>query len=469
MCHWGIGETLNSNVVTEIVDNDICIGCGTCVAMCKKGALEIKFNKYGEYNPYFNKKNMCENCGYCLNFCPFFNENDNEDDMSFKIFDEKENLKYSRFLGYYIDNYVGYSCVDDQRKNGASGGIATWVLETALIKKLVDYVVCVSSNNDPEKLFDYNIYSDTSNIRRSSSSAYYPINLSNVLKNILDKEGRYFVIGPPCFIKSIRLAMQNNPKINSRITFLGGLVCGQLKNKNFANNLALHVGMHDKISYVNFRVKDYKNPPNNYYYYFEDINNKNKKFNRFEDKFSTFNNRWFTPNACNFCDDIFAECSDITFMDAWLKDYIGDSKGNSIVLIRSNRLNNLIREGIQNQELRLKKLSLDDVIKAQIDNIDFKRNGLKYRLYLANKYDKINPEKRVSPSNKLNIFDKWSIINKNQLQKKSKLLFDKYVTNKNRYYTFLKKIRKYHNRELFRIYVEKRSKSLLSLLKKMIM
>lgn len=460
---------MDSNVVNEIVDNDICIGCGTCVAMCKKEALDIKFNRYGEYTPYFNKEHKCDNCGYCLNFCPFFYENDNEDDISFRLFDENENINYSKMIGYYIDNYVGYSCLDDLRENGSSGGIATWVLETALKKKIVDYVVCVSSNKDPEKLFDYNIYSDISSIRKSSSSAYYPINLSDVIKNILDNEGQYFVIGLPCFVKALRLAMDNNSRLNSRIRFLGGLVCGQLKNKNFVNNLALYIGLNKQIINVNFRVKDYNRPANNFYYYFEDINNNNKKFFRSQDKFNMWFNRWFTPNACNFCDDIFAECADITFMDAWLPEYVKDSKGNNILILRSKELNDLIREGIENKELRLNNLELDEVIKSQKDVIDIKRNDLKYSLHLARKYGRLSLNKRVSPSNNIHIFDKWKIRNKNQMQIESKLLFDKYGINKDSYAKFLKKIKKYHKREVLWLDLRKRQKAFLSYLKSITM
>jgi len=40
-------------------------------------------------------------------------------------------------------------------------------------------------------------------------------------------------------------------------------------------------------------------------------------------------NGFFKLNACNFCDDIFAELADVVFMDAWIDPYIYDSKGTN--------------------------------------------------------------------------------------------------------------------------------------------
>ena len=34
-----------------------------------------------------------------------------------------------------------------------------------------------------------------------------------------------------------------------------------------------------------------------------------------------FNNGYFQLPGCSHCDDIFAECADAVFMDAWLPEY----------------------------------------------------------------------------------------------------------------------------------------------------
>lgn len=48
-----------------MVNEERCIGCGTCVAICPVGA--ISFNKNGKANI---DKNKCIRCGACQASCP---------------------------------------------------------------------------------------------------------------------------------------------------------------------------------------------------------------------------------------------------------------------------------------------------------------------------------------------------------------------------------------------------------------
>ena len=98
--------------------------------------------------------------------------------------------------------------------------------------------------------------------------------------------------------------------------------------------------------------------------------------------------RWFTINACNHCDDIFAECADVVCMDAWLPEYWNDPEGYSLIIVRSPRIFQTITDGIQREQLKLKEISIDDVIRSQNEVIYGKRVLLSYRLKLAQKQGK---------------------------------------------------------------------------------
>ena len=61
---WGSITVNLSNYVSQ-VNQDLCVGCGTCVEKCPTGSLELndegKSQKVGE---------RCIGCGVCAAFCP---------------------------------------------------------------------------------------------------------------------------------------------------------------------------------------------------------------------------------------------------------------------------------------------------------------------------------------------------------------------------------------------------------------
>jgi coenzyme F420-reducing hydrogenase beta subunit len=282
----------------------------------------------------------------------------------------------------------------------------------------------------------------------SSGSAYYPIELSGVLREILDKSGTCAIIGVPCFIKAIRLATQKNKKLNERIFLTIGLVCGQLKSKHYAEYISALSGVSEPLQNVSFRGKNPEKPANNYYFSCSGKSGAKGKIHWNEGVAEAWVNRWFTPNACNFCDDVFAECADVTFMDAWLPEYSKDYKGNSLVLVRSDQMQNIIVDGIKSGELNLKIIPVQKVIKSQSGGIEEKRINLAYRLYL-NKYSGLfSPKKRIKPMKITNPFRKKMHILSIQMQAASRNIWVEQCSNKD---SKMKKFRDHMNYSLARI------------------
>jgi ferredoxin len=133
----GYSKSMNKNVCTEVVAHNLCIGCGVCAGICPRGNLRIDFNQYGEYNALETGKGCSEKCDLCLKVCPFYDHGENEDTIGKRLFADIPKINHKPETGYYLDTFVGYSNIDDHRGNGASGGLATWTLETLLRKVLL--------------------------------------------------------------------------------------------------------------------------------------------------------------------------------------------------------------------------------------------------------------------------------------------------------------------------------------------
>ncbi|NVL90286.1 MAG: Coenzyme F420 hydrogenase/dehydrogenase, beta subunit C-terminal domain [Desulfobacterales bacterium] len=101
--------------------------------------------------------------------------------------------------------------------------------------------------------------------------------------------------------------------------------------------------------------------------------------------------RYFTPNACNFCDDVFAECADVVFMNAWLPEYFSDYRGYNIVLIRDLQILEVLAGAAKKKEVFLKKLDVSKAISSQQGVLTSKQGDILERLHLT----KVNNHKFV--------------------------------------------------------------------------
>ena len=393
------------NVCEVIVTNDYCIGCGICAGICPAHILEMKFNEYGEYQPIETKSGCLPKCDLCLRVCPFWNQEDNEDTIAKSSFGCMPRIKHSLEAGYYSECYVGYSNINGHRMNGASGGMTTWLLETLIKNGIVDHVICVTHNPESKKLFKFSVLESVEEIRDAAQSCYYPVELAEVINYIINHDGRYAITGLPCFIKGLRLAMHQNRQLNERLAYLIGLTCGQLQSKHFAEYLcALKGGDPDNLSRIVFRIKDPNRPASDYGFRFTCSSGNAREGEIYWDSGmgEVWQNSYFTQNACLYCDDVFAETADIVLMDAWLPEYIKCYKGNNLLVVRSLKFSQLIKNGINRRELCLNAIDLQQVILSQADIIYKKRKILSNRLNRSCKL-KYLPQKRVLSKNLLRL------------------------------------------------------------------
>lgn len=398
---------MKSSVMNSVVERDLCIGCGLCAALCPQDALSMQWNRYGEYNPVAVSPCTTE-CGLCLKVCPFATSGENEDTIGERIYGAVPGVQHRSETGYYLASYAGYS--EKHRPTSASGGMATWLLEALLTEGVVDHVICVAPTGDPERLFTFQVFDTPEDVRTGAGSAYYPAELSRVIRQVLEVPGRYAITGLPCFIKAIRLAQQRNKKLRERIVVTIGLTCGQLKSRHFTDYIAALAGVRGEVTRVRYRGKSPDHPASNFYFSFTAADGEERRIFWNEGISEAWGNRWFTPAACSYCDDVFAECADVTCMDAWLPEYSRDSRGTSLVLVRSPAVREMLERG---RGVRLDSIPVEQVIQSQGGVVVVKRRHLAYRLYLDRQGV---PEKRVAPGRPENLFLRQEVVLKERMR-----------------------------------------------------
>jgi len=314
-------EIAPNNVTEKVVPAHMCVGCGVCAGVCPVQALKMNMH-YGKYTPSLIDSCL-SNCRMCLDSCPFYDHDEDQDDIARTIFKKECGQLHHTTLGYYLACYIGYSRKHDHRAKGASGGMTTWLIETLLEMGDIDGVVTVRRNTTNHcKLFEMAILTNTEEVRNAASSYYYPVELAEPLHAIsTDKRDmRYAVVGVPCFLYGVRLAMEQNHQLNHRISFLFGLACGLYPSAHYTEVLSRWVGVFpSKVRTVGYRFKEKTSTSIDFHFRAQHLNGRwSKPIGALETFRYLWSRYYFAHNACLYCDDVFAETADAVFMDAWL-------------------------------------------------------------------------------------------------------------------------------------------------------
>jgi coenzyme F420-reducing hydrogenase beta subunit len=320
----------------------------------------------------------------------------NETVLAQQAFAHVSGIRRDEVVGYHGTAWVGYVAEGRFREQGASGGLASWVLHELRVTNQVDAVVCVRPTGRCRKLYEFFVARDSAELTGTGRSAYYPVELSGVLREIRNRDGRYAIIGLPCVCKAVRLAMGVDRRLADRIPFLLGLVCGHTVTAGFTRYLAIKAGLDpDNLRDWISRLKEPIAPAFNYAFSGED-GTRRATLRQLPVAGDAWSAKVMTPRACLLCDDVFAETADVVFMDAWLRPYSEDWRGTSLVLTRRPELADCIAVAGRNGRLCLSELPVSQVVASQAGVVAEKRPMMGFRMWLEQEAGRPVPVRRVS-------------------------------------------------------------------------
>lgn len=384
--------------IYKVVASGNCIGCGAC-AFAYPDRATMQLNDKGHWQAVLKSDGTpaaVDNAGETI--CPMSGETPDETEIAAWLYPE---TSHDNQIGRYIRNVVGHVEVGKYRSMGGSGGLVTWLLTTLLETGKVDAVIHVHSTegNSGDLLFEYGISNSVEDIFKGAKSRYYPVQMADVL-TLLSKDSRRFaVVGLPCFLKAVRLLERSGQIPSGRVQYTIGLVCGHLKSRYFGEYLAWQKDiMPEQLVNIDFRRKLPDRSASNYGFA---VQRQGAEASEVYPMKSVKGRDWgeglFKNPACEFCDDVLAECADIAVGDAWLPKYVEDWRGTNVAVIRSNALHEIIAHAERDGLLDLEDASVSQIIESQAAGLRHRRRGLMHRLARRKRAGKWAPRKRVAP------------------------------------------------------------------------
>lgn len=354
---------INNCSIGMVVDSGICNGCGTCYSICPENAISIlpDFQK-GIFTAIIDQK-KCIECSKCVKVCHSFDT----------IL--KGNFLKTDPIGKYQNNYFGYTKDENLRFNASSGGIISAILSYLMETKTITGFVLVKPTNHSPFIHEAFVSSDIQDIKKYAGTRYFPIPVNKILKELIQKDGTYAIIGTPCQIHSITLMERENPQLKKRIFIKISVFCGGTPNLNaYRYYLQQHKINEKSISSIH-RGEGW--PGYNIFQTNEGkrilIAKRPKKIlHRSYHTLAFF--PIFTVKRCLLCNDRFGAFSDMSVGDAWLDRFAGDTQGTSLILCRTDTADTLITTMVKNKIIETGAILNQELIESQKIFCDYYKN-----------------------------------------------------------------------------------------------
>ena len=365
------------HTIEDVVERGMCIGCGAC-SVATKGAVVVKLGRTGMFEADLAGASDDE-LHVASRVCPFSDDAVDENRLEPPSMDGVS--EFDERIGWFTNLYVGRRASDASLEGSSSGGVCSWLLKDLMDRGEIDSVIHVGGDSESGQLFGYCISETTEQLMARRKSIYSATTMRDVLEQVKERDQRFVIVGVPCFIRAARLLAAEDESLARRIKYYFGLVCGHMKSQFYAQSLAWQVGISpEQLKSVDFRIKAPGRGAPDYDFAAWSSTSSQPVFIPTSALIgANWGHAAMQPEACNFCDDIFAETADVAFGDAWLPRFVDEWRGTSLVVSRRPELDTLLNEGVRTGDLDLESCSLEEVVEAQAGNFRHRRIGLDIR------------------------------------------------------------------------------------------
>ncbi len=363
---------MNLSNIKGVVENELCTGCGTCVGICPYGAVTMHVSG-SLFLPAINEKE-CTHCHLCVECCPGASVN----------FEELNTFTFSKqpknfLLGNYINCYLAHSNDELIRSNASSGGLATQLVVFALEQGFIDGAVVTRMRKDKPLEPESFLARTRDEIVAASKSKYCPTSTNLLLRAIAREKGKFAIVGLPCQIHGIRKAENRIKTIREKIVLHIGLMCSHTTSFSGTEFLLEKLGIApEQVAEISYRGEHWPGCMT-----VELVGGSRRaisyarKWKAYLPVFSSF---FFTPKRCLMCPDESNELADISVGDAWLPELRKQKRGESIIIARTEKGEELLHLALSRGQIYLRSVEEGKVRSAQAMPSRFKKRDLKNRL-----------------------------------------------------------------------------------------
>lgn len=353
---------------SEVIDQDLCSGCGNCSAFCQHIDLDENSTPYliGECTLKTGSI-KCSIEGTCYDACPMV-------DYDFKKLEEKIFGKVGEeWLGNYIKIVAAKS--EDERvlKRCQDGGVATSLLIASIENNYVNAVTVVNGWKYWKE--SVRVTNDINEIINSAGTKYLRCSTPNALGKNLKYFRRIAMIGTGCQISGMRKFMEESglklliEKTKESETPVDIYLIGLFCYENFPKGkFEETIRERYNITLNDIEKMDIKRGV--VYIYTRDGKEIKEKVSKALGKIA--------PSSCKLCKDFTARLSDISLGS------VGSKDGYTTVIIRTKKGLELFEKAVEKGYLEvIEDINKEEIIKTATSKLKYYNKEIERRKSLG--------------------------------------------------------------------------------------
>lgn len=341
------------NSIQRVSDSYLCSNCGACRVVCPRDA--ISFNRSSIGRLFANVSETCIDCGLCQKVCP-------------SLIKKKDTPSNDEILGNISSLGVGKALNEEIYKNAQSGGICTALLKYLFDSRKIDgALVCRMDFGDPVPIVKATIIDNPEDLSTSQKSCYTPVELLGVLKSQIEKYSSIAVVGLGRHIEGLFGIQKLKKTFENKIFCKIGLICDRTLCGTIQDVYSSYAKKLDIVK-INWRCKHFSHEKIDYTYKNAPlvIFNKDGRKKVFPNSYRFILKDMFTSPRCRICPDKLNIFSDITLGDPWGMSDIDWENGESVVIGRTAKGEEILSAAIEKGYISLTSRTLKELIDGQV-------------------------------------------------------------------------------------------------------
>lgn len=347
--------------IRKTVENNLCVSCGACVAVCPKKCISFS-RKKGMYIPEINQ-DSCISCGMCLKVCAGGNIRHGE---------IKNTERY--LLGDYKNIISAKTNSKDILRASTSGGVVTQLVKQLLQQNIYDSAYLVNGYNY-DNLLETLRFEKNQSLESSPKSRYLTVSHEKTIKHMISHpDEKLIIVAVPCAVQGI-INVIKLYRLKRENYLIIGLFCDKTMHYGVVDYFKQHpASKGKKLTNFYFRTKEAGGWPGNVRLTYSDGTHTDlPKTERMKVK------EYFMPERCLYCFDKLNRLCDIAVGDDY-KPENADSAGKNSVIIRTEQGLNIWK--LCEKSFSFSQSSPEDIISSQ--HLRAKRDNLSFSTIKVN-------------------------------------------------------------------------------------